>query len=463
MPANQSDLYNTSVEEGIFPNVPNFQTIQVPSYQPEYDYNIEYDDTQYSTPYVYSWLPIVPGFTQNGLDNLQHFQHLDGKFNTDSLNVSSNSMQSESISNQNIKFQDYLVVNNAGRKLLNNSHVGMELENSCNAMDLNISCTENVVLDPHLSFDDLSSKIFELLPRRKSSEVPEVNNDMQQLEEVKPEGPKNVEQLEEERLHNESFELLKKEDSSKMMYINENEKSPDLFDSEGEIPTDNEARDEVEAQPDIVKPTEDCDNSVLKKLRVSLAGLCPPPSITRHQMSLTEMLEAYNKNISGTAPEESAVTSSCFFIPSHKPDEVAEMQWPKLFSVRCLDVAYNKSTASEHIEVLCLNYGQRYIGAETTSSFDHKIGPSSAKKRKEKLKLLKTSPGRRLSHLAHRRSVFSSANLKNSSLNSSLNTSQTSSSSGPILIDRKLVDWFLTFPSEISNLFCILGNFTQKQ
>lgn len=337
--ASAEELYNTSAEEGIFPNVMHHQQIQVPSYIPDYDYEI----SEYSNaPLIYSWLPIVSGFTEDGVGNLHKFQHLDGK-----LNVSGSSEGSTSISNQNVKYHDHLVINSSADA----SKVEFrDLENSCNAMDLNISCTEESKLEPNLSFN---GKIAEI----KAAET------------------------EEERLHNESFEMLKKEDSSKMLYINE--RSPDVFENLDDAPSDNEPRDEEEEVAiDTRALTGVCDSSILKKLRTSLAGLCPPPSVTRFQLSLSEMLDAYHKN----APKESTVKSSSFFLPTHTPAEVVDMEWPQLMKAKCMDVAYNKSTDSEHIEELCLKYGEKFIGAETTTSFNFKISASSAKKRIEKLK-----------------------------------------------------------------------------
>lgn len=363
LPATGGDLYNTSAEEGIFPNVSNYQIIEVPSYQPEYDYINDYNDT----PLVYSWLPIVPGFTQDGFDNLHNFQSVvNNHHHTKSLDTSESSAESEPIPDQNIKYHDFLTINNS-KNHKNDDDVGMkfhDLENSCNAMDLNFSCVEPSMVEFNLSFN---GKITELKANEKSLEEEKEN--------------KSEKETEEERLHNESFELLKKEDSSKMLYINE--KSPDLFDCDGEVMSD-ELHDEAELQTEVVKSSEDCDSSVLNKLRNSLAGLCPPPSITRFQPSMSEMLAAYNKNLNTLS--KSAVKSSSFFIPSHCPEEVKNMEWPSLFTTKCLDVTYNKSTATEDIEVLCLRYVERYIGAETHSSFNHKVGPSSAKKRIEKLK-----------------------------------------------------------------------------
>lgn len=383
-----NDLCNSSVEEGIFPNVSNYAHNDVPSYQPSYDYTNEYSNT----PLVYSWLPIVPGFIQDGFDNLYNFQHL-GKFDSPPLNsYDDDGGESIGISNQNEKYREYLVINNPEPKMLNNQ-AGMnfhELENSCNAMDLNISCTEETASDPDLSFN---GRIAELVAHHKSPEVEtvDVTEIIEQIEIVsKNEEPleavelKDPEQTEEERLHNESFELLKKEDSSRMLYINE--KSPDLFNSDGEVASDNEpqTREQVLVSTEVAKPSEDCDNAVLNKLRSSLAGLPPP---TRHQLSLSEIISTYKKNLAmHPSPTATRVESSSLFLPSHTTKQVATMEWPQLLTVKCPTVFYNRSTACEDIEVLCLRYGERFITSETSSSFNLKTGPSSAKKRMEKLK-----------------------------------------------------------------------------
>lgn len=368
------DLFNSSAEEGIYPNVSNFQPSGVPSYQREYDYVNEYSNT----PLIYSWLPIVPGFTQDGFDNLHNFQHLAGQFhNAQPLDVTDSSEESGPIPNQNIKYQEYLAINHSGSKLLNN-YTGVEfheLENSCNAVlnVLSASRSEEDVADPDLSF---TGKIKELKAHEKRSES-------EKKSEESTECVQRIEQTEEERLHNESFELLKKEDSSKMLYVNE--RSPDLFDSNGEVVSD-EPQEEANFISKVVKSSGDYDNSVLKRLRSSLTGICPPPSVTKFQMSMSEMLATYKKNLNESPSAKSALKTNSFFVPSHPIEEVKTMEWPSLLSVKCVDVAYNKSTANEDIETLCLRYAERYVGAETSSSFNHKIGPSSAKKKIEKLK-----------------------------------------------------------------------------
>lgn len=393
------EYFNSSAEEGIFPNVLNYQHIEVPSYQPDYDYHNSY----HTTPLVYSWLPIVPGFNQDGFDNLHHFQHINEKLVQEDFE---GSQVSDSISNQNEKYRDHLVIYNQQPTLLNNQS-GMEyqeLENSCNAMDLNISCSEEVADVFNVSFNGTISK---LLMQEERLEVVSANEEAPAVEaEV---------EAEEERLRNESLELLKQEDSSRMLYINE--KSPDVHVSVVEDCSDsNEPAEELnqevsEAEPEVVvseeeevvqmvlltdeelanepaitepKPSRDCDSAILKKLQMSMSGVHPPPSVTTQLMSLSEMLATYKKNLN--ASKTSSVTSSSFFVPSHKCEEVAAMEWPATLNAKCFGVAYNKSSTSEDIEAACLRYGVRFVGAETFSSFNLKVGPISEKKRLEKLK-----------------------------------------------------------------------------
>lgn len=393
----REDLHNSSVEEGIFPNVPNYQHIEVPSYQPEYDYINGYTNS----PLVYSWLPIVPGFTQDGFDNLHNFQHLSDKHQ----DCEPGSIGSQPVPNQNIKYHEFLAINNDPKLL--SLHTGVdfnELENSCNAMDLDISCKEDdeSTLAPELSFNGRITELRTFVTEdlmRENSEAAEGNKNVfkeianveklpvrQEVSAVSEGHPKSeavVEQSEEERLHNESFEMLKKEDSSKMVYINE--KSPDFYNSRGEVLSDTEPRDEVEMNADEVRPSGDCDSSILIKMQSSLTGICPPPSVTRFQLSLSEMLSTYQNNLN-EKKVSTTIKSNSFFVPSHETSEVESLEWPGIVSTRCLDVYYNKNDSWEEIENIRLRYVDRYIGAETSTSFTHKIGPSSAKKRMEKLK-----------------------------------------------------------------------------
>ena len=76
--------------------------------------------------------------------------------------------------------------------------------------------------------------------------------------------------------------------------------------------------------------------------------------------------------------------SYSFFKPTNTLTEVLKMEWPDIIRTKFHDVAYNKSTVSEEIEVTCLRYCERFIGSETSSSFDNEV--FSAKKRNDRLK-----------------------------------------------------------------------------
>lgn len=75
--------------------------------------------------------------------------------------------------------------------------------------------------------------------------------------------------------------------------------------------------------------------------------------------------------------------------------------------------SYNLSNAIEQFEYLTVKYRSRFSGSDTSSSFVL-ADLSSAKKRANRTKALNSnnSPGRRLSHLARRRAIFSCANLQ---------------------------------------------------
>lgn len=95
------------------------------------------------------------------------------------------------------------------------------------------------------------------------------------------------------------------------------------------------------------------------------------------------------------------------FKPNHTEEETINMEWPKLLDVKAHGVryvtklpisvkqilriilrlfSYNKSTVNEKIEYLAMRFGERYIGAETTSSFVAMKSPSSSKKRSQRMR-----------------------------------------------------------------------------
>jgi hypothetical protein len=405
------ELYNTSAEEGIFPNVNHIHPVVAPSYQPEYDYNNEYS----TTPLVYSWLPIVPGFAQDGTDNLENFEHIMKRLNPHPLNISNVKEEStviidlkQSALNSSTKYHfQRLELLDASKEVTTFNH---QLEDSCNAMDLNISChdvaasiaaneTSNLNID--LSFNGRISKISEMNSTTIINDPSKTANEKQEefLEKFKSiENGKCEEEKEddEEKIRNESFELLKREDSSKMILVNE--KSPEIVKKEDEeseeqqvVEVGNQSAEFelLEEEEEEKKIGEDmslneCDAFIAKRLHLSISSLCAPPSITTLPLSLTEMLMAYKQN-EGKEPL-SKIKSCCLFAPSHPLNEVLSMEYPQLVEVKAHGIMYNRNDYCEDIESMRLRFTDKYIRAETTTSFTHKNGPTSAKKKVDRLR-----------------------------------------------------------------------------
>ncbi|XP_053684976.1 uncharacterized protein LOC128734693 [Sabethes cyaneus] len=261
---------------------------------------------------------------------------------------------------------------------------------------------------------------------------------------------------------NESFEILTKENSSLMHY--NNEKSPDLFPDANYYETsddeksksDSEARDGVQetSLKSMVPSNSDCavsniEQIILKRIQSSLSGVLPPPTVTYSQIDINRMLNLYKENESrlGFTDDVKDIQVStekpCLSKPTHSPTELFKLTWPDILKCRAHGLYYNRSSASEKIELLGLKYVDRYIGSETGTTFNVIRSPSSAKKRNLRLKMLNQSPGSRLSHLARRRAVFSSANLLNSSIGSATAAGPSNmfrSCNRQILLDTKKSD-----------------------
>ncbi|XP_050093779.1 uncharacterized protein LOC126576515 [Anopheles aquasalis] len=265
---------------------------------------------------------------------------------------------------------------------------------------------------------------------------------------------KSIERARQERL-NKSAELLAKENSSWIHY--NNEKSPDLFADEdddeeeyfGRPNDDDTGPDEVDegvevrqarSQPlrhssGVGLPDNDKGARIdhvervwLKRLQLSLSGVPPPPSLTFCNMDIGQLLTLYGKRTqpdcmtpkkgadelkASDAPSQThRLGRECLSKPTHSTEQLSSAGWPDLLRCRAHGLHYNKSTVTEKLELLGVKYVERYIGAETSCSFNMTHSPSSAKKRSQRMKMLNQSPGNRLSHLAKRRAVFSSDNLR---------------------------------------------------
>ncbi|KNC21793.1 hypothetical protein FF38_03231, partial [Lucilia cuprina] len=187
------------------------------------------------------------------------------------------------------------------------------------------------------------------------------------------------------------------------------------------------------------------EREMLRRIRKCLAGILPPPSVTIPQLDMVNAVlskkndifnfiedikeEAAKQSTTIDGASSSSTRPTSLFKPTHTLEETKNMPWRDILSVRQHGLCYNLNKASENNEYLSLSVMERFIGAETASSYLN--SPSSAKKRSTRLKLLCQSPGNRLSHLAKRRAIFSSANLA---------TQKTSTLVGPqILLDKKKV------------------------
>lgn len=330
-----------------------------PSYVADYDYENDYNNT----PLVYSFFPLVPGFVKK-------FDNSENNFNGSQNSITS--IESFVVSNQDKKFKEYLEFNEHSRthqnyetENLNNfdSSAFYQLDNSCNAMDINISRKKSDNTPTELSF---GGKIKNL----------DINSLKLKIDKEK---------TEKERIHNESFEMLKKEDSSKMIFLNE--KSPELFEKNvfKRCDKDNAVEKAYRSCSRFPQSSEEeCELQILNKLNTSMNGICPPPSLTQYQMSLHDMLTSFKKNIIEPVISPEETQSNLFFKPSNTMKEVLKMEWPDVIRTKYHDIAYNKSTISEEIEVTCLRYCERFIGSETSSSFNNEV--SSAKKRNDRLK-----------------------------------------------------------------------------
>lgn len=157
------------------------------------------------------------------------------------------------------------------------------------------------------------------------------------------------------------------------------------------------------------------ETRLLKRMQRSLTGILPPPSVTASKLTISELLERYQANASLDREPIELAHDESLFLPNCSTEEIATVSWPDSMNVQGLGVCYNRSRNSEKIELMALDLVERYVGCETVSSYTTCVkSPQSTKKRALKSRAVLQSPGRRLSHLARRRAIFSSANLKQS-------------------------------------------------
>ncbi|KAH8402024.1 hypothetical protein KR009_009148 [Drosophila setifemur] len=338
-------------------------------------------------------------------------------------------------------------------------------ENSCNAVDMAVSVsTTATTTTSSLSFD---GKIKSLTEKVEDQEKP---------------GPSNS--TANPRL---AAVLETSLNTSQQKY--NNERSPDLF-----ADSDEEAEDQVEKKPiarledlpevleesqctsdvrariSLTAPTEssfvddqtldtsatsqltandprshfleNCrrERELYRRIRRCLQGVRPPPSVTTPDIDVIRTVLSMKTNVlnflssdalssTPTIADSGISETTSLYRPTHSLSEAQNMGWREVLGVRQHGLSYNLNKAAEQNEYLSMSVVDRYVGVETATSYVR--SPSSAKKRNMRMKMLTQSPDNRLSHLAKRRAIFSSANL-------ATNSQKLNNSIGPqILLDKK--------------------------
>ncbi|XP_022226250.2 uncharacterized protein LOC111076674 [Drosophila obscura] len=184
------------------------------------------------------------------------------------------------------------------------------------------------------------------------------------------------------------------------------------------------------------------ERELYRRIRRCLQGVRPPPTVTTPDLDVITTVLGMKEQVLNFLCQEPSTSvasiaesdisnSSSLFKPTHSLSDAQNMGWREVLGVRQHGLSYNLNKAAEQNEYLSMSVVDRYVGVETATSYVR--SPSSAKKRNMRMKMLTQSPGNRLSHLAKRRAIFSSANLATNSL-------KLNSSIGPqILLDTKKV------------------------
>ncbi|KAF5304898.1 hypothetical protein FQR65_LT00782 [Abscondita terminalis] len=216
--------------------------------------------------------------------------------------------------------------------------------------------------------------------------------------------------------------------------------SPELFSDEesAEISTQNS---QLQCTKNAMFTT-DNDHILLKKVRDSLGGVPPPPSITISIITASEILDKVKENYNLFITKEElnnlntdGESRRSLLLNCNECDTVNK-SFPDIMNFRYHGLHHNRSKVSEEFEHLCIKYTERCIGAETQSTCTtFGVNNFSPSKRKLKCRKVSKSPGKRLSHLARRRITFSK-----DSLHSNMNTSSCSfigSRTRQIMVDAR--------------------------
>ncbi|SPP74787.1 uncharacterized protein LOC117591941 [Drosophila guanche] len=342
-------------------------------------------------------------------------------------------------------------------------------ENSCNAVDMAVSVTETATTTTDGSCLSFDGKIKSLTERPAEEERP---------------GPSTADP---------GLPTVLETSLNTSQHKYNNERSPDLFadsddDAENadqvphkaipvriledlpEVLEESQCVSDVRARRSLTAPTEssfvdeqtqdastlplndqrshfleNCrrERELYRRIRRCLQGVRPPPTVTTPDVDvittvlgmkeqvLNFLSQEPSTSVASIAESDISNNSCSLFRPTHSLSDAQNMGWREVLGVRQHGLSYNLNKAAEQNEYLSMSVVDRYVGVETATSYVR--SPSSAKKRNMRMKMLTQSPGNRLSHLAKRRAIFSSANLATNSL-------KLNSSIGPqILLDTKKV------------------------
>ncbi|XP_031617883.1 uncharacterized protein LOC116337446 [Contarinia nasturtii] len=208
------------------------------------------------------------------------------------------------------------------------------------------------------------------------------------------------------------------------------ERSPDLFSDEDDLETDtntnqrsiDDINDSLLSNKDDEKENnfdnsiEKTEKTISKRITNLLSGVIPPPSVTYVQYDIGNLLSMYKRNFAlmdsdndnktdGT--KQSDICDQIFTRPLN-PEAIENIKWPEIEMVNAYGVHYNRTRYTENIESMYMKLVERNVGQETGTSFTFNASMSAKKKQ---IRKIMASPGNRLSHLARRRAIFSSANL----------------------------------------------------
>ncbi|XP_065210943.1 uncharacterized protein mi isoform X2 [Planococcus citri] len=158
---------------------------------------------------------------------------------------------------------------------------------------------------------------------------------------------------------------------------------------------------------------ESYDDVILRRLKASLSGVPPPPILTVPQQKVEDILNILKNSSQEMISNEKTESNQIVLKNNCSFQKALNSEWPETKNCTFFDISYNLGDLSEKMVDLYEKYRERYVGCET-SSFVSSYSPSKdfLNKKKDRRKMIGYSPGRRLSHLAKRRTMFSSQSLQ---------------------------------------------------